>query len=554
MASDGKSTAEAEASQALICAILDYYAGGNGRQTNNQIIGREGFIKKILPNLSTGNNLYDEFIAKLKEKDKKFSDEKIYNPGLLKLSGTQVSSCRKFLNSNKDWFISSISIANSLYVQIGQKIPSWKGALKTSDFFYHRDPDEKGLMGVISKIFGVVNSTENGYFTSRDRWCPADIYFASAKGFDILTDIKEKLLSRSKLLEKNKKLSKQKKLLKPELPKPETISLGGKKHQIELSFYHINDLFRGLVRDKHLLPLSLKKVGTSNYSIAPVKIFNSAGSRSGIMADTTVKSNYKINIQFGEKYIKFGGENNANFYSSIDMFIIAKPPISEGYTSFRMQIRDKGGSSSNSIRKDQTETGWKSDMQGIAQFKPAVAQAGGVGGGTLSRIIDPSFENSFKNEKKSLVTAICGKLSWVGNNVSFDGERLDSSKSGFLNEFRDLHIEMLNSSAVEIAGDRSAPSSTSSPKEILLFYAKKLTKSGNIVAKSGNSGNTRRYKVAQWLYSKYFCLRLAKKLLSNTKINNVDPKQLIFVSALSMDPRGPSGKLGGGSGFFVKAG
>lgn len=542
MASDGRATTLSEAAQALICAILDYYAGGkSGGKNQNIVASGFGFTNKVLPDTKKGQKRpYSLFVENILNYDKSTNKNNFYSKVVgsrLKITGVRYKELESFLNKNSDWFVSSISIANSIFKEIGNKLPSWKGALSSLDFFYHRDTSI-GLMKNIEEIFSVVNKESNSYFTSRDRWCPADIYIASEMGYQKIEKIKTYLNDKSMKSGSSNKFS---------------IDVAGKKYFVEKTFDSINVIFRGLTQEKSILPLSLKKSGSMKYEIVPVKLFNSGPPLIG--SNKKVLKGHEIPIEFKKKYIIFGGEGNANFYSSIDMFIEAKPPTAEGFTTLRMQIRDKGGSSSNLIQKNQEIDSWKFGMQGVAQFKPATAQAGGVGGGTLFRILGSEFERKFKVESKKIITNICGKIDWKGKKIETHfSSALSSKEKEFIREFKKLHVSMSRNSSVEMRGENSLPTTTKED-ETLLFYLDKLSSPTGIIGKAKSlSASAKRYKVAQWFLSKYFCLNLAKVLTDGIKISNEDAKVVIFNSALSVDKYGPSGKSGGGSGVFIKAG
>ena len=149
-------------------------------------------------------------------------------------------------------------------------------------------------------------------------------------------------------------------------------------------------------------------------------------------------------------------------------------------------------------------SGWNKNpsMQGILQYLPAEAQAGGVAQGTLCRVIGGGFDENTLSVKKFTITDICSRLRWVNNKVSWNAPARGAAAaqviSSFLNEFKTLHTRLKGrNSKVNFIGESTAPTSSKS-SDILLFYVSKL-------ANSNTNINRRRYEIAQWFYSKYFC-------------------------------------------------
>ena len=158
MATEG-SPKEAEAAQALFCAIADYVG-------ENKI---DKFFKA---------ETYSEF----SEKHRKTIDASFKH---IKTTGVTLPSIEKFLRDDEkkdgDWFKSSVNIATKLIKDL-KKIDDDFGKIQGpgwADIFYYRGGaggDE--VMENIEELFKVANKNEKS-FGDINKWSPADIYFAS---------------------------------------------------------------------------------------------------------------------------------------------------------------------------------------------------------------------------------------------------------------------------------------------------------------------------------------------------------------------------------------
>ena len=207
------STPEAEGAQALFCYIAD-------------VLGASKVEKEFEPYI-TGRKSFTDFTKTYsKTIDEAYSANRV---------DTQKSKdiILKYLNNNKDWFISSLVIAQKVIKEISTidtdfskiKTPGWQNII-----YKHGDKD---IMDTISKLFSSANkqSAKSGgtkYFGDINKWSPADIYFGSKKSIKVLKDL---------------------------LAEPET-----KKDN--LTFAELNETIGDLIDGGELLPLSLKKVGT----------------------------------------------------------------------------------------------------------------------------------------------------------------------------------------------------------------------------------------------------------------------------------------------------
>lgn len=207
------STPEAEGAQALFCYIAD-------------VLGASKVEKEFEPYIAGRKSFTDFTKTYSKTIDEAYSANRV---------DTQKSKdiILKYLNNNKDWFISSLVIAQKVIKEISTidtdfskiKTPGWQSII-----YKHGDKD---IMDTISKLFSSANkqSAKSGgtkYFGDINKWSPADIYFGSKKSIKVLKDL---------------------------LAEPET-----KKDN--LTFAELNETIGDLIDGGELLPLSLKKVGT----------------------------------------------------------------------------------------------------------------------------------------------------------------------------------------------------------------------------------------------------------------------------------------------------
>ena len=201
---------EGEAAQALFCAIADNLGA---TKTSKE------FDLKKLPNYKTFKQHYGKLI-----------DDCFKKTDLPSITLTEIE---KFLNDSAGWYESSLNIAKKLIVDIKSISSKFSKiqAPKWQDIMYVRGAaKEKGrnsnAMENIAYLFDVANKNEGNYFGDINKWSPADIYFVSKKGTEII--LKEVKLVEGKL---NK----------------------------SYNFINLNKITGQLVSDGELLPLSLKK-------------------------------------------------------------------------------------------------------------------------------------------------------------------------------------------------------------------------------------------------------------------------------------------------------
>ena len=245
-----------------------------------------------------------------------------------------------------------------------------------------------------------------------------------------------------------------------------------------------------------------------------------------------------------------------SFFSSMDIYILASEESAKefGYKTMKMQIRDKASSSSNRIEFKKPNSEWKFGIQGMVKFTPASAQAGGVGGGVLDKLLGISSNDlgmggsHGAGETKNIVSSIASKFEWDESQKKFTVAtelELTEKEKKFINKFArlsrrnvkgKLEIDKLNDCLEKLNAENKGTAEHPGVMNKL---------------KRDEIQQTDRYKVARWFLTKYYCMNVMDKLKTPEAKEGL--KQ-IFAAALSLDKTGKSGNLGGGSMFFVKAG
>jgi len=208
---------QAEAAQALFSAIVDYTGAP---------------IPTNIPN-------YTSFSQKYKKEIRSVS-RKVVTPGV------SSASIVELLNKDKDWFKSSINIANKLFSDTAKLSKKTHGRIKPKglDLFYVRG--DKNVFGSIDKLWKYTNEQvkqanqlegkNSLVFNNINKWSPADIYLASAKAQRLLKDA----ASGKKINFKSGKF--------------EFTSISN-----FVDFSVLNLFIKQMIDDGDLLPLSLKK-------------------------------------------------------------------------------------------------------------------------------------------------------------------------------------------------------------------------------------------------------------------------------------------------------
>lgn len=532
-------TAKQEASQALLCAILDYYVGPGTRNSNGVIKKNKGIVISKEEASLKSKNSYNTLIKKITKKEKitdadKIIESNIYDK-MVNTPGVDYNTIKSFLNSEHKWLLSSIYTANSLYNKLKVAPVDWRRQINTYDLIYSRG--DENIMSLIEEIFSIINKNSDEKFSNINRWSPADIYFSKKEAKKELNDFKE-------------------------LINQET----GSGLRNWTSF---NKKIAELVKDYKLLPVSLKLASSNNVSIKffNVKNLHLKGGRTLKDAKDIIINQYLgLPEKTGDKLIKFEG-----FYDTIDCRITPIRNIPKGeeviFTDINMQIRDKGGSS--------TFGGWNPGVQAVLYAKPSEALAGGMGKEPLQKLFDLSNNEIF--EDKSLFEEIAGYVLSYGdgvNEVAIDTRIPMSKEAGnFLKKFHKLHKYIYNKPNVDFPTEAKSVASGNDPIDILLFYLEKrkntlptyirkriaslkknkgktdpkLVKQFEKQMKTNISARNEQYKLglAQWFYSKYYTLIYSKKLLEMDKKKKRELLDELFLGSFSLSKN---------SSFFVKAG
>lgn len=534
-------TSEAECAQAFFCGILDYFSGKSGKK-NADIVDANGMFKrfKTLPkNKTTGV---------IDERNKSFNYESFKNlintyegegwenkvmKNHVKIE-KKISEIEKFLKKNPKWFFSSINIAESLQKEIKSRLGNnWN--FTTKDYFFHRIGGENSLMGDISDIFNYVNKKNENYFSNINRWCPADIYISSkTNDKDAVKNLKEFICNSGK----TKK------------------TIEGKSFSSDnINFDELNYILRSFVKNGKLLPVSLKQNG-NKIQIVPIKMFNSGPPMKAVNKRGEFTKNKFIDDIATISFPPAGEMYEISFFSSMDIHILASEASAKkfGYQTMKMQIRDKSSSSSNRIEFKKPNSEWKFGIQGMVKFTPAKAQAGGVGGGVLDKLLGINSNDlgmggpQSGGATKDAVSSIASKFVWNKSQKKFTfATKLTKAEVDFIMKFSDLSQKMVKGSGEAIAKINYC-------LEQLHAENKGTPKHPGVKGKLKRDKiqQTDRYKVARWFLAKYYCMNVMNEL-KNSPTAKKGLKQ-IFAAALSLDKTGKSGKLGGGSMFFVKAG
>lgn len=213
---------EAEAAQALFCAIADYL----GKSKTNKELN----LKKHKTYLS------------FKKANKKAIDEAIKK---IDLPSINIKQIEEYLKKDNGWYESSILIAVKIINDIASIDPDFAKLTKPGwqNIFYVRGAKADksraaNSMENIEALFKIAN-TNDSQFGDVNKWSPADIYFVSVKADKT---IDEEIKSLSKKAKK-----------------------GNGKISDSYDFKDLNELVNNLLDSGDLLPLSLKKaLGTAS--------------------------------------------------------------------------------------------------------------------------------------------------------------------------------------------------------------------------------------------------------------------------------------------------
>ena len=278
-----------ESSQALFCAVVDY-------------LGKPIIGNKRPPNYPAFQREYGSVVKIVKSK--------------VKTGSVTQKNIDDFLTKNKDWYDSSINIANELFR--ATKIISRKtfNRIKPpgiSLFYVRGDKTSRDVMSDVATIWKYTNdyvkrknrdSDQNDLtFNDLNKWSPADIYLVSQKGRMIMRQ-----LASGGVLSGGVKIGKTK-----------IDSLTNMQ-----SFAVLNSLMKQMIKNGDLLPLSLKKApDQKSVRIKTINFFENDVSK------TLAKNNIK--------YHGYIFSQTQDVFNSKDVYIKITP------NKFKLQFRDKGG-------------------------------------------------------------------------------------------------------------------------------------------------------------------------------------------------------------------
>ena len=278
-----------ESSQALFCAVVDY-------------LGKPIIGNKRPPNYPAFQREYGSVISRVKSK--------------VKTGSVTQKNIDDFLTKNKDWYDSSINIANELFratKTISRKTFNRIKPPGISLFYVRGDKTSRDVMSDVATIWKYTNdyvkrknkdSDQNDLtFNDLNKWSPADIYLVSQRGKMVMRQ-----LASGSVISRGVKIGKTK-----------IDSLTNMQ-----SFAVLNALMKQMIKDGDLLPLSLKKApDQKSVRIKTINFFENDVSK------TLAKNNIK--------YHGYIFSQTKDVFNSKDVYIKITPD------KFKLQFRDKGG-------------------------------------------------------------------------------------------------------------------------------------------------------------------------------------------------------------------
>ena len=320
---------EAEAAQALFCAVVDY----EGRKIN-----------PIPRNYRAFATTYNRTIQRVRRK--------VVTPGV------SIEDIGRFLRDDQDWYDSSVNIANNLLDKTEEIAKNTYNKIKPKgiDLFYVRD--DRNTFNSISKLFTYTNNRvkernrtiDEGEreidltFNNLNKWSPADIYLSSKYAQRLLSE----LASGSD---------------RSPTPLNRPIELGQTtiySRSCFVSFGVLNALLKTLMENGDLLPLSLKKSPDGQRTI--IKTINFIdGDVARALAEQEIGYH-------GYLYSK-----STDIFKAKDIYIrfTNRPRI-------MMQFRDKASSGGG----ENPKWSWQGIITGGTQ-----ALDGGLGGGSIGDVL-----------------------------------------------------------------------------------------------------------------------------------------------------------------------
>ena len=274
---------EAEAAQALFCAMADYVGKNDIDKVFNldklKTTKKESNSKDKLYNIWKSTNFFAN--GKKMSGDGLIAESKSY----IDTPSVSLKQMEKFLN-NDSWFESSVLTAIKLVKEISTIDKDFKGLEGPGwdSYFYIRGAKADksraaNTMENVEALFKIANKN-NYQFGDVNKWSPADIYFVTSKASsDIAFEI-------HLLTKKAKK--------------------GSATYSSIFNFDDLNKLVNGLIKSGDMLPLSLKKV-VGNANLVKYNFVRSKEEEyfASILYDSVSKrTNYKAN--FSNYYEKLG--------------------------------------------------------------------------------------------------------------------------------------------------------------------------------------------------------------------------------------------------------
>ena len=347
-----------ESSQALFCAVVDYLGkpiNGRNRPANYPAFKKE----------------YGAIVNRVKNK--------------VKTGSVSVSSIERYLTENKDWYESSINIANELFnatKKIAKKTYNRIKPVGISLFYIRGDKGTRDIMSDIALIWKYTNTAvkkrnrlegiNDLTFNDINKWSPADIYLASQRG-----RIMMRQLASGKVMSRGVKIGKTK-----------IDSLTSMT-----SFSVLNAMMKQMMEDGDILPLSLKKAPRQDSVV--IKTIN-------FMENDVANALKKNDI----RYHGYIFSQTKDVFNSKDVYI----KITSG--PFKLQFRDKGGTGGGrkptfsyqciiSGGKQALDGSLAGDSIGNVIFQTNQSLGRQFSSASQSRIIDSAFKIA-KNMQKEI--------------------------------------------------------------------------------------------------------------------------------------------------------
>ena len=347
-----------ESSQALFCAVVDYLGkpiNGRNRPANYPAFKKE----------------YGAIVNRVKNK--------------VKTGSVSVSSIERYLTENKDWYESSINIANELFnatKKIAKKTYNRIKPVGISLFYIRGDKGTRDIMSDIALIWKYTNTAvkkrnrlegiNDLTFNDINKWSPADIYLASQRGRMMMRQ-----LASGKVMSRGVKIGKTK-----------IDSLTSMT-----SFSVLNAMIKQMMEDGDILPLSLKKAPRQDSVV--IKTIN-------FMENDVANALKKNDI----RYHGYIFSQTKDVFNSKDVYI----KITSG--PFKLQFRDKGGTGGGrkptfsyqciiSGGKQALDGSLAGDSIGNVIFQTNQSLGRQFSSASQSRIIDSAFKIA-KNMQKEI--------------------------------------------------------------------------------------------------------------------------------------------------------